>query len=513
MTDSAQSPPVQPLLLLILDGFGCADPSPDNAISQAHAPHWQELWENHPHALINTSGPAVGLPEGQMGNSEVGHMNIGAGRIVYQDFTRISQAIETGEFKQNTALRRLIGQLQESGGSLHVMGLLSPGGVHSHEEHIFAMIRMAGGRVPIVVHAFLDGRDTPPRSAEASIRRLQSLLDGTQDARLATISGRYYAMDRDQRWDRVEKAWRAIVRSDATHQADSGLGALNAAYERGENDEFVVPTVVGSANPVEDGDGMVFCNFRADRARQLSRALTGDDFDGFRADMPELAGFVAFTNYDENLNLDVAFPPARLDHGLGETLAEQGLSQLRIAETEKYAHVTFFFNGGKEQLLPGEDRKLIPSPQVATYDLQPEMSAPALADALVEAIVSGQYALIVCNVANPDMVGHTGNFSAAVKAVEAVDVLIGQVLEALDRAGGELLLTADHGNVEQMEDASSGQAHTAHTSNPVPAVFRGRDAEMKSTGSLRDIAPTVLTLLGLDVPEAMTGESLVRLSG
>ena len=503
--------PAGPLLLLILDGFGCREPQPDNAISEAHAPHWETLWAECPHALISTSGPAVGLPEGQMGNSEVGHMNIGAGRIVYQDFTRISKAIESGEFRNNQALRRLIAHTQESGGALHVMGLLSPGGVHSHEDHLFAMIRMAAGKVPIVVHAFLDGRDTPPRSAHPSLEKLQALLDETQDARLATVSGRYYAMDRDQRWDRIEKAWKAIVQAEAAHGFDSGTAALQAAYDRSENDEFVVPTVIGNGHPVASGDGVVFCNFRADRARQLSRAMSDDGFDAFAAPMPELSGFVSFTRYDDSLDLEVAFPPVSLAHGLGETIADHGLSQLRIAETEKYAHVTFFFNGGKEAPLPGEDRKLIPSPQVATYDLQPEMSAPALTEALVQAIDSGEYPLIVCNVANPDMVGHSGNFEAAVKAVEAVDTLLGEVVQALQRNAGELLLTADHGNVEQMQDADTGQVHTAHTSNPVPAVYRGRPCRMQPDGSLRDIAPTVLTLMGLDVPEAMTGQTLVEL--
>lgn len=512
MSNPDRTTPAGPLLLLILDGFGCREPQPDNAISHAHAPHWEKLWADQPHALINTAGPAVGLPEGQMGNSEVGHMNIGAGRIVYQDFTRISQAIESGEFQQNTALRRLIARTQESGGALHIMGLLSPGGVHSHEDHVFAMIRMAAGKVPIVVHAFLDGRDTPPRSAEPSLKRLQSLLDDIQDARLATVSGRYYAMDRDQRWDRVEKAWQAITLARAVHNADSGSTALQAAYDRGENDEFVIPTLIADGHPVEDGDGLVFCNFRADRARQLTRALSDDSFDAFPAALPALSGFVSFTRYDESFDVDVAFPPVSLDHGLGETIASHGLAQLRIAETEKYAHVTFFFNGGKESPLAGEDRKLIPSPQVATYDLQPEMSAPALADALVEAIHSGQYPLIVCNVANPDMVGHSGDFDAAVKAVEAVDELLGKVVKALERTGGELLLTADHGNVEQMQDASTGQAHTAHTSNPVPAVYLGRDCRMKAEGSLRDIAPTILTLMGLKIPDAMTGQNLIDLT-
>ncbi|MGK7294821.1 MAG: 2,3-bisphosphoglycerate-independent phosphoglycerate mutase [Candidatus Wenzhouxiangella sp. M2_3B_020] len=500
-----------PLLLLILDGWGVRDDGADNAISVASTPNWDRLWSACPHALLQTSGEAVGLPAGQMGNSEVGHMNIGAGRIVYQELTRISRAIETGEFERNEPLVGTIDAARD--GTVHLMGLLSDGGVHSHEEHLFATVRLAAARHdgPIAVHAFLDGRDTPPRSAEASIRRLQELVGDIDNARIASIAGRYWAMDRDNRWDRIERAWRAIARSEADYEAESALAGLESAYARDENDEFVQPTVIAGGAPLRDGDAAIFINFRADRARQLTRVMVDPGFDRFDAAAPALSAVATMTQYEADLDARVAFPPARMEHLLGEELSRAGLRQLRIAETEKYAHVTYFFNGGIERVFDGEERKLIPSPDVATYDLKPEMSAPELTRELVSAIGSGTWPVIVCNVANPDMVGHSGVFDAAVAAVEAVDLLLGEVSEAVDEAGGEMLVTADHGNVEQMTDPETGQPHTAHTLNPVPMLFSGRSAEVAREGSLRDLAPTMLTLLGLEIPHAMTGRPLVRI--
>lgn len=505
----------KPLVLMILDGWGHREPGPDNAISLGQTPTWDQLWAEAPHSLLETSGEAVGLPEGQMGNSEVGHMNIGAGRIVYQDFTRITRAIEDGNFDENAALCEAIDAARARGGTVHLMGLLSPGGVHSHDEHFHATVALAAGRGagPIRVHAFLDGRDTPPRSAGPSIEAMEARLAGLDDAAIATVTGRYYAMDRDERWDRVERAWNAIVEGDAEHQAASASAALADAYARDEGDEFVVPTRVGDYAGMKDGDSVIFINFRADRARELTRAFVEPGFDGFERTVPDLAAFACMTEYLAGLPVSIAFPPDTLPDLLGEVLAREGLRQLRIAETEKYAHVTFFMNGGQEQPFEGETRTLVPSPRVATYDLQPQMSAPELAQELDKAIRSGDFDVILCNVANPDMVGHTGSLEAATRAVEAVDRVLAVVCEALDATGGELLITADHGNVEQMTDPASGQPHTAHTTNPVPFVFRGRAIEGIEGGSLRDLAPTLLALLDLPQPEAMTGRSLLRLAG
>jgi len=507
-----QSTP-RPLVLVIIDGWGYREDAPDNAISQAHTPCWNRLWAESPHALLATSGAAVGLPDGQMGNSEVGHMNIGAGRIVYQDFTRISRSIADGSFFDNPALCGAIAKAKAQGGAVHIMGLLSPGGVHSHDEHFLATVELArrAGAGEIVVHGFLDGRDTPPRSAQASIDGMQRELDGITGARFGTIIGRYYAMDRDQRWDRIEKAWSAITAATAENSSASATEALKAAYARGENDEFVAPTVIEGYRGVKDGDAVVFINFRADRARQLSRAFVEPAFDGFSRRAPKLSAFVTMTRYLDGLPADVAFPNVELHDLLGEILAERGLRQLRIAETEKYAHVTFFFNGGREAPFALEKRILIPSPKVATYDLQPEMSAPELGAALDGAIRSGEFDVIICNIANPDMVGHSGKMGAAIKAVEAVDTCLATISDGLAEVGGELLVTADHGNVEQMQDEVSGQDHTAHTTNPVPFIFAGRPAGAIAAGSLRDIAPTMLYLLGLPQPEVMTGKSLVKL--
>lgn len=513
----------RPLLLLILDGWGCRDGGDDNAIANTPTPHWDALRKDCPHTQLETSGEAVGLPAGQMGNSEVGHMNIGAGRVVYQELTRISRALEHGELAQNPDIQRLIHD-HSAGGShqhntVHLMGLLSPGGVHSHEEHLFGMLRLLsqGGVQQIAVHVFLDGRDTPPRSARDSILALQQLAEALPAVKIASVSGRFYAMDRDQRWERVEPAYQAIVEAQAEHQAASLLAALEQAYARDENDEFVAPTVLVDHRgqpvvpPMADGDSVLFMNFRADRARQLTRAFVEPEFNGFQARRPALREFICLTEYQAGLPATVLFKPEKLEHLLGSELAQAGLHQLRISETEKYAHVTFFFNGGVEQSFPGEDRILVPSPKVRTYDMQPEMSAPELTEKLEQAIRGGHYDVIICNVANPDMVGHTGVFAAAQAAVAAVDTLIGRVRAAIESVGGELLVSADHGNVEQMLDPDSGQAHTAHTTNPVPFVYLGRQAEVRGPGSLRDIAPTMLYLLGLAQPKEMTGQPLFQL--
>jgi 2,3-bisphosphoglycerate-independent phosphoglycerate mutase len=511
----SEKPAPKPLLLMVLDGWGYREERDFNAIALADTPCWDALWRDDPHGLIETSGEAVGLPAGQMGNSEVGHMNIGAGRIVFQDFSRIENAIADGSFFDNPRLCAAVEAAKSSGGALHIMGLLSPGGVHSHDEHFMATVRLAAkrGARAITVHAFLDGRDTPPRSAEPSIRRMQALLDTIPGASIGTIGGRYYGMDRDKRWERVERAYRALVDASSELRSTSALAALHEAYGRGENDEFVQPTVIGDARGVRDGDTVIFVNFRADRARELTMAFVSEPFDGFDRRKPKLAAFVCMTEYMEGLPVSVAFPPEPLTHLFGEVLAAHGLRQLRIAETEKYAHVTFFFNGGREEPYPHEERILVPSPKVATYDLQPQMSAPELTDRLVGAIRSGRFDVIICNVANPDMVGHSGKLEAAMQAVVAVDHCLARVKAAIDDVGGALLITADHGNVEQMIDPVSGQPHTAHTTNKVPLVFHGRPARVRDGGSLRDIAPTMLALLGLPQPAEMSGRSLLEFDG
>jgi 2,3-bisphosphoglycerate-independent phosphoglycerate mutase len=511
----SERPAPKPLVLMILDGWGYREERDYNAIALADTPCWNALWRDDPHSLIQTSGEAVGLPPGQMGNSEVGHMNIGAGRIVFQDYSRIENAIADGSFFDNPRLCAAVDAARSGGGALHIMGLLSPGGVHSHDDHFIATVRLAAqrGARAITVHAFLDGRDTPPRSAEPSIRRMQELLDGIPGASFGTIGGRYYGMDRDKRWERVERAYRALVDAASEFRSSSALAALQEAYGRGENDEFVQPTVIGDARGVRDGDVVIFVNFRADRARELTMALVSDRFGGFDRRKPALADFVCMTEYMEGLPVSVAFPPEPLTHLFGEELAAHGLRQLRIAETEKYAHVTFFFNGGREEPYPLEERILVPSPKVATYDLQPEMSAPELTERLVEAIRSERFDVIVCNVANPDMVGHSGILAAAMQAVVAVDRCLATVTAAIDEVGGALLITADHGNVEQMLDPVSGQPHTAHTTNKVPLVFHGPPARLLDGGSLRDIAPTMLALLGLPQPAEMSGRSLLQLDG
>lgn len=512
-------------LLVVLDGFGHSERIEANAIAAARTPTWDRLLANRPNTLINGSGLAVGLPEGQMGNSEVGHMNLGAGRIVYQDLTRITRAIEQGEFPRNRALNKAFDRIKKRSGALHVMGLLSPGGVHSHEDQIFALLQMAAaaGIQKIYLHAFLDGRDTPPRSAEDSLRAAQTLCSELRTEHDATVSvaslcGRYFAMDRDNRWDRVERAYNLLVRGEAPFHAADPLSALRDAYARDENDEFVQPTAIHDFNdtPVRmhDGDGAVFMNFRADRARELTRAIVEPAFEAFeRRSTVTLADFVMLTRYAADIDTACAFEPAVLTNTLGEYLESLGKTQLRIAETEKYAHVTFFFSGGREQPYRGEDRIMVPSPDVATYDLKPEMSAAEVTDELIAAIRAGKHDAIICNFANGDMVGHTGNFDAAVKAVETLDACLARLVEAIDETGGQMLVTADHGNVEQMSDTATGQAHTAHTSEPVPLVYVGDQAiQFAADGALSDIAPTLLDLMGLAQPKEMTGKSLASYS-
>lgn len=508
----------KPLVLMILDGWGHREDTQSNAILAANTPVLDNLWATRPHTLISASGLDVGLPDGQMGNSEVGHVNLGAGRIVYQDFTRITKAINDGEFDSTPALVENIDKAVSAGKAVHIMGLLSPGGVHSHEDHIVASIELAAkrGAKEVYFHAFLDGRDTPPRSAKASIERIEALFSKLKCGRLASLIGRYYAMDRDNRWNRVEKAYNVMTLAEGDFNFDNGVEALNAAYERDENDEFVAATTITptGATPasINDGDTVIFANFRADRAREITRAFVEPEFDGFtKKRTPELSAFVMMTEYAADIDAPVAFGPTPLINVLGEWFEKNNKTQLRISETEKYAHVTFFFSGGRESEFKGETRELIPSPQVATYDLQPEMNSEMLTDKLVEAIKSGKYDAIICNYPNGDMVGHSGVFEAAVKACEAVDSCIGRVVDALEEFGGEALITADHGNAEQMADLKTGQAHTAHTSEPVHFIYVGRDAEPMQGKALSDVAPTILHLMGMEQPKEMTGTPIMML--
>lgn len=506
-----------PKALIILDGFGI-ESTASSAIEVANTPTWDALLTGNPNSRIATSGLAVGLPDGQMGNSEVGHMNIGAGRTVYQNFTRISKAIADGDFFENSVLTSAMDKAIVQGKAVHVLGLLSPGGVHSHEEHIFALIKMAvaRGAQKVYLHAILDGRDTPPRSAMSSLEKAQALFVELGVGGVATIVGRYYAMDRDNRWDRVQQAYDAMTSANSDLIAGSAIEGLAAAYNRDENDEFVKATVIqkeGKAvGVVADGDALICANFRPDRSREITRAFVeGDSFTGFsRSQIPALVDYVMMTEYAANIPASCAYAPAVIVNDLGEYISKQGKTQLRISETEKYAHVTFFFNGGQEAVYEGEERILVSSPQVATYDLQPEMSAPELTDKLVDAIKSGKYDLIVCNYPNGDMVGHTGVFDAAVKAVETVDICLKRVLDAMAEVGGETLITADHGNVEMMRDPVSGQPHTAHTNFPVALIYDGPKKQTLTldNGALSDLAPTILALMGLPQPVEMTGHSL-----
>jgi 2,3-bisphosphoglycerate-independent phosphoglycerate mutase len=508
----------KPVVLTILDGWGYSEDTEVNAITKAHTPVWDRLWREHPHTLITTSGAAVGLPGGQMGNSEVGHLNLGAGRVVYQEFTRVSRSIRTGSFFTNETLTAAVDLAVDKGKSVHLLGLLSPGGVHSHEEHIHAMAKLVveRGVERVYFHAFLDGRDTPPKSAEASLVAMEQVFRQLGRGRIASLVGRYYAMDRDNRWERVEQAYNLLVDGKAEYQVKDAVQGLQDAYARGESDEFVKATCITpvgeSPTRVEDGDVLFFLNYRADRARQLTRAFINPEFDAFeRKRIVRLGEFVSLTRYHKEFDIPVAFPPERLRNVFGEYIAKLGLLQLRLAETEKYAHVTFFFNGGREKPFEGEDRILVPSPQVATYDLKPEMSAEEVTDHLVEAIENGRYDVIVCNYANSDMVGHTGKFKAAKQAIETLDHCLGRVLKALHRAGGEMLVTADHGNAEQMEDHINHQPHTAHTTNPVPLIYIGREkGVLLEGGALCDISPTLLKIMGLSQPDEMQGRPLIE---
>jgi|AntRauTorcE11898_2_1112593.scaffolds.fasta_scaffold09649_2 2,3-bisphosphoglycerate-independent phosphoglycerate mutase len=524
MTHSATSAP-RPVALIILDGYGHNPDAEHNAVLAARTPVMDRLWQSHPHSLIHTDGRHVGLPDGQMGNSEVGHMNLGAGRIVYQDFTRITKAIEDGDLDTIEALTRPIDAAVAAGKGVHLLGLLSPGGVHSHEDHVLAMAELAArrGAQRLYVHAFLDGRDMPPRSAMSSLERTNARLAelvGAENGFVASIIGRYFAMDRDNRWDRVEKAYHLVTEGVGEFEASSAEIGLRDAYARNENDEFVTATSLrpnGAPVVMEDGDAAIFMNFRADRARELTRAFVDQDFDGFeRRVRPTLAadGLVTLTQYAANILAPAAFPPTALHNTLGEVMEQRGLTQLRIAETEKYPHVTFFFSGGRESEYVGEERILVPSPRdVKTYDEKPEMSAVEVTDRLVEAIDSGTFDLIVCNYANGDMVGHTGDFDAAVKAIETVDTCLGRVVEALQRAGGACLVTADHGNAEQMVNPETGAPQTAHTTFEVPLIYVGtREASLRDDGRLCDLAPTLLAMMGQPVPEDMTGQVLIDVS-
>ena len=506
----------KPMVLVILDGYGYREDQQDNAILNAKTPVMDALWAKRPHTLVDASGLEVGLPDRQMGNSEVGHVNLGAGRIVYQDLTRLDVEIVERTFFSNPALVGAVDNAVAQGKAVHIMGLLSAGGVHSHEDHILAMVELAAARgaEKIYLHAFLDGRDTPPRSAESSLKRVEEKFAELGRGRVATIIGRYYAMDRDNRWDRVEQAYDLMTQAKGEYQADSAVAGLQAAYARDENDEFVKATTIRAAgqddSAMQDGDALIFMNFRADRAREITRAFVNADFDGFaRKKAVKLGEFVMLTQYAADITASCAYPPASLANTFGEWMAKNDKTQLRISETEKYAHVTFFFNGGVEEPFSGEDRILINSPKVATYDLQPEMSSAELTEKLVAAIKGGKYDTIICNYPNGDMVGHTGVFEAAVAAVETLDKCIAQVADAVESTGGQLLITADHGNAEQMRDPATGQAHTAHTNLPVPLIYvGGKSVKAVSGGKLSDIAPTMLSLMGMEIPQEMTGRPL-----
>ena len=498
--------------LIILDGWGHREEQDNNAIAHANTPILDGLCGTHANTLISGSGLDVGLPPGQMGNSEVGHVNLGAGRVVYQDFTRVTKAIEDGDFFENPVLIENLDVAIQADKAVHVIGLLSAGGVHSHEEHIFAFLRMAAkrGAKKLYLHAFLDGRDTPPRSAKGPLQSADAVFADLGLGKIATVIGRYYAMDRDNRWDRVMSAYNLLAHGKSNEVASNAIDALEASYKRDENDEFMQATVIGEAVPLEDGDAVFFMNFRADRAREISRPFVEKNFNEFnKGKHIELGAFVTLTQYAESIDAPAAYPPVPLVNVMGDWLAQHNKTQLRISETEKYAHVTFFYSGGREDLYVGEERILIPSPKVATYDLQPEMNSAELTDKLVAAIDSGKFDVIVCNYPNGDMVGHTGNFDAAVKACEAVDSCVGRVVEAIKRNGGDCLITADHGNAEKMQDEQTGQAHTAHTSELVPFIHVGQKSTVRSGGTLSDVAPTMLHLMGMEQPKEMTGTPIV----
>lgn len=500
-----------PVMLIIMDGFGCSDITKNNAVAQANLKVLPSLWKEYPHSYLGASGEDVGLPDGQIGNSEVGHLNIGAGRIVYQALTKITKDIREGAFFKKPALVGAMENAKKNNSALHLLGLVSPGGVHSSEQHLFGLLKMAKqyGLQKVYVHAFLDGRDVLPRSAGEYLQELEDTCAELGVGEIATISGRYYAMDRDKRWERVEKAYDAIALGKGPTEPDAQT-CLAHSYAADISDEFVVPTII-HAHPVEDGDSMVFFNFRPDRARQLTTAFVCDEFDGFPRPKKLNVYFATMTRYEDDLPVHVVYDKEKIDNTLGEVLAKAGKTQLRIAETEKYAHVTYFFNGGEETPNDGEDRILVPSPKVATYDLQPEMNAPVVTDKVIEKIDSGAYDMIILNFANADMVGHTGVFDAAVKAVETVDTCVGRIVEALKPVNGQLLIIADHGNAEQMADPETGSPYTAHTTNHVPCILVSNTYKnaVLHDGILADVAPTLLTLAGMDIPAEMTGKSLL----
>ncbi|HRJ60446.1 MAG TPA: 2,3-bisphosphoglycerate-independent phosphoglycerate mutase [Azospirillaceae bacterium] len=502
----------RPAVLCILDGWGYREETADNAIAQAQTPNWDRLWRDCPTTLLDASEEHVGLPAGQMGNSEVGHMNLGAGRVVMQDLVMIDHAVATGELERSPALADFAKALAKTGGTAHLMGLASPGGVHSHQDHIAALAAvLASEGVPVALHLFTDGRDVPPDSAKDQVAELLADVFETPGVYAATVIGRYYAMDRDKRWDRVGLAYDAMVSGEGVRAADA-IQAIDQSYAAGKQDEFILPTVIGDYAGMQDGDGIIMANFRADRAREILEALLSPTFDGFARDrLPQFAAALGMVEYSSKHNawLKTIFPPKTLTRVLGEVVSDAGLKQLRIAETEKYPHVTFFFNGGEERVYPGEDRILVPSPKVATYDMQPEMSALEVTDKVVAAIDSGVYDLVVINYANPDMVGHTGMLGAAVKAVQAVDAGLGRLAAAVEKAGGVLIVTADHGNCELMRDPDTDGPHTAHTLDKVPLILAGAGNVALRPGKLADVAPTLLELMGLPVPAEMTGVSLL----
>ena len=501
----------RPVMLVILDGFGWREDSADNAVRLANTPTFTKLWTSCPHGFLHTSGADVGLPNGQMGNSEVGHLNIGAGRVVKQELVRIGEAVADGSIARAPAFTGLVEALKKTGGTCHLLGLVSPGGVHSHQDHGAAVARyLHQVKVPTVVHAITDGRDTPPQSARADLERLRAALP--PGVKIATVIGRYFAMDRDKRWDRVAQAYNAMANAEGA-RAGTPEAAIQAAYDQGKFDEFVPASVIGDYPGMQDGDAILCFNFRADRVREILGGLLDPAFDGFpRKRVIQFAAAVGMTRYSDALApyLGVLFAPETLDNILGEVVANAGKTQLRMAETEKYPHVTYFLNGGREVAYDNEDRIVVPSPKVATYDLQPEMSAPELTDKAVAAIETGTYDLIVLNFANPDMVGHTGVLPAAIKAVETVDAGLGRIAEAIERQGGAMLVTADHGNCELMRDPDTGGPHTAHTTNPVPVILMGSDAKTIVDGRLADLAPTMLDLMGIEQPNQMSGQSIIR---
>lgn len=510
----------RPILLLILDGWGYRSEKEHNAIAMANTPHWDRLMQTCPHTLLDASGLAVGLPAGQMGNSEVGHLTMGAGRVLYQDLSRINKEIETREFFKNPYLLAGFKKIKANQKSIHILGLLSPGGIHSHEQHWYALLELAAKQdiKHCYLHPFLDGRDTPPKSAANYIENLEKKCKQFGLGKIVSLIGRYYAMDRDKRWERTQAAYDCLTLAEARYTAVTALQGLQLAYDRGESDEFISPTTIHDANKppikIQDGDLVIFMNFRADRARQLSHAFLDTQFSGFdRRAHPHLAGFISLTEYASDIHSQIAFPQQTVRNGLGDYLAQHHLTQLRIAETEKYAHVTFFFNGGNETPTPNETRVLIPSKKVSTYDLTPSMSAIEITEHLLKDIKEKKYDVIICNFANPDMLGHTGNLSATLQGIHCIDDCIGKLVTCLQEYGGEAIITADHGNAECMFDEKTGQAHTAHTNEPVPFIYVGRPAKINPIkhASLADVAPTLLSLLNLDKPKEMTGQNLLTL--